>query len=111
MSGHNAISNFKPKIEYLCGNKIIVTKREKIFLNCDFIDGSVLNGVREPTLYTFTSDRPPSFRVCSDPETILYIKLKNFLLKEKSFSSEDDYRKIIHFNCEPIFFALLLIKI
>ena len=43
---------------------------DKIHINCDCSDGSVLNGVRQPKLYSFVLDRPPGYKVFCQPETI-----------------------------------------
>ena len=51
-------------------------KINKIPLKCDCIDGSVLNGVRQPILYRFALDNRSGYRVFSRPEAVLYKKLK-----------------------------------
>ena len=42
----------------------------KINLKCDVIDGSVVNGLRQPILYSFVLDKKPGYKVFSEPETI-----------------------------------------
>ena len=42
----------------------------KIHLNCDCIVGSVVNGVREPMLFSFVLDKKPDYKVFCEPETI-----------------------------------------
>ena len=37
----------------------------KIHLNCDVIDGSVVNGLRQPILYRFALDKPPDYKILS----------------------------------------------
>ena len=46
----------------------------KIHLKCDAIDGSVVDGVRQPILYSFVLDKKPGYKVFSEPETIHYKK-------------------------------------
>ena len=46
----------------------------KTHLKCDVIDGSVVNGLRQPILYSFILDKKPGYKVFSDPETIHYKK-------------------------------------
>ena len=42
------------------GNKPInITSIDKVHLKCDCIDGSIVNGIREPILYSFALDQPP----------------------------------------------------
>ena len=44
----------------------------KIHLNCDCIDGSVQDGVRQPILFSFVLDKPSGYEVCCQTETIYY---------------------------------------
>ena len=46
----------------------------KINLKSDCIDGSLVNGSRQPILYSFVSDKLPGYKVFSEPETIQYKK-------------------------------------
>ena len=46
----------------------------KIHLKCDIIDGSVVNGLRQPILYSFVLDKLPGYKVFCEPETIHYKK-------------------------------------
>ena len=36
---------------------------DKILLKCDVIDGRVVNGLREPILYSFVLDKPAGYKV------------------------------------------------
>ena len=48
----------------------------KIHLNSNVIDGSVLNGISQPILHSFILDKPPVYQLLCNPETIHYIKNK-----------------------------------
>ena len=52
--------------------------RKKIHSKCDVIDGSVLNGDRQPMLSSFILNKPPDYEVFSEPETIHYKKINLF---------------------------------
>ena len=43
---------------------------DEIHLKCDVIDGSVVNGIREPITFSSISDKPNGFKVFFEPETI-----------------------------------------
>ena len=43
---------------------------KKIHWKCDCIDGCVLNGGRQPILYSFVLRKPPGLKVLFEPETI-----------------------------------------
>ena len=47
---------------------------DKIHLKSDVIDGSVLNGIREPILFSFDLDKPAGYKVFCEPETIHFKK-------------------------------------
>ena len=47
-----------------------LSSTNKIHLKCDAIDGSVVNGDRQPILYSFVLDKPAGYKVFSEPERI-----------------------------------------
>ena len=57
----------------------------KIHLKCDVIDGSVVDGVRQPILYSFVLDKKPGYKVFCETETILYKKINKSVLNTKTF--------------------------
>ena len=56
----------------------------KIHLKCDAIDGSVVDGGRQPILLSFVLDRLSGYKVFCEPETIHYKKNKS-VLNTKTF--------------------------
>ena len=51
----------------------------EIHLKCVVIDGGILNGVRQPTLFSFVLDKPSGYKVFCETETIHYKKQINLL--------------------------------
>ena len=52
-------------------NKILnLSRTNKIHLNCDCIDGSIQDGVRQPILFSFVLDKPSGYKVFCEPEAI-----------------------------------------
>ena len=47
---------------------INITGIDKIHLNCNVVDGSIVNGVREPILYSFALDQPPDHKIYREPK-------------------------------------------
>ena len=80
-------------------------------LKCDCIDGSVVNGVRQPILYSFILDKLPGYKVFSEPETIHYKKINKSVLNTITFYLEDNDHKEVDFNGETLKFTLQMIKI
>ena len=78
----------------------------KIHLKCDVIDGSVVNGLRQPMLYSFVLDKKPGYKVFSEPETIHYKKINKSVLNTITFYLEDDNNEVVDFNDETLTFTL-----
>ena len=50
---------------------------EKIHFNCDILDSTVVNNLRQPILNCLVLDKPPGFRVFCQHETVHQKKLTN----------------------------------
>ena len=62
--------DYKHYNEYISQKIVKLSVKNKIHLKCDAIDGSVLNGVRQPILFSFILDKQPGYKVFCEPETI-----------------------------------------
>ena len=80
-------------------------------MKCDAIDGSIVNGVRQPILYSFVLDKPSGYKVFCEPETIHYKKISKPVLNTITFYLEDDSDKEVDFNQETLTFTLQMIKV
>ena len=94
------------------GNKPInITGIDKVHLKCDVVDGSIVNGVREPILYSFALDQPPGHKIYKEPKVKLFKKVNKSVLSHITFYVEDDDYKPVDFNGESILFTCQLFKI
>ena len=84
---------------------------DKIHLKCDGIQGSIVNGIREPILYSFALDQPPGRKIYKEPKVKLFKKINKSVLSHVTFYLEDDVYKAVDFNNETISFTCQLIKI
>ena len=84
---------------------------DKIRLNCDCIDGSIQERVRQPILFSFVLDKPSGYKVFCGPETIHYKKINKSVLNTRTFYLEDDYIEEVNLNQETLTFTLQMIKI
>ena len=113
----STILGFTPGWDYKHHNKYTSQKvvnlgsTNKIHLKCDCIDGSVLNGIRQPILYSFILDKLPGYKVFCEPETIHYKKMIKSVLNTITFYLEDDKNEEVDFNQETLTFTLQMIKI
>ena len=103
--------DYKFYIKYTSQKIVNLGNTKKINLKCDVIDGSVLDGVRQPIIYSFVLDKLPGYKVFSEPETIHYEKINKSVLKTITFYLEDDNNEEVDFNGGTLTFTLQMIKI
>ena len=109
--GFNHGWDYKHYNQYI-GQKIVnISNMNKIHLKTDVIDGSIVNGVRDPILFSFVLDKPAGYKVFCKPETIHYRKIKKSVLNTITFYLEDDNNEQVNFNRETLTFTLQMIKI
>ena len=109
--GFTAGWDYKHYNQYLSQKIVNLSSTNKIHLKCDAIDGSVVDGIRQPILYSFVLDKPSGYKVFCEPETIHYKKINKSVLNTITFYLEDDNNKEVNFNGETLTFTLLMIKI
>ena len=103
--------DYKHYNQYLSQKIVNLSNTNKIHLKCDAIDGSVVNGVRQPILYSFVLDKPAGYKVFCEPETIHYKKINKSVLNTITFYLEDDSDKEVDFNQETLTFTLQMVKV
>ena len=102
--------DYKHYNQYLSQKIVNLSSTNKIHLKCDCIDGSVVNGIREPIIFNFVLDKPSGYKVFCEPKTIHYKKNKS-VLNTITFYPEDDNNEEANFNGETLNFTLKMIKI
>ena len=80
-------------------------------MKCDVIDGSVLNGLRQPILFIFVLNKPSGYKVFCHPETKHYRKINQSVLNTTTFYLENDNNEEVDFNQETLTFTLQKINI
>ena len=88
-----------------------ITRIDKVHLKCDCIQGSIVNGIREPILYSFALSSPPGHKIYKEPRIKLFKKINKSVLSPITFFIEDDDYKPVDFHNETISFTCQLIKI
>ena len=96
---------------YKSDKPINITGIDKVHLKCDCIQGSIVNGVREPILYSFALSSPPGHKIYKEPRVKLFKKINKSVLSHITFYLEDDDYKPVDFHGETISFTCQLIKI
>ena len=96
---------------YKSNKPINITGIDKMHLKCDCIDGSIMNNIREPTLYSLSLDQPPGHKIYKEPKIKLFKKINKRVLSHITFYLEDDDYKPVDFNNQIVSFTCQLIKI
>ena len=65
---------------YKSEKPIEITGIDEVHLKCDSINGSTLNGVREPILYSFELDKPLGHKIYRESRLKLLKKINQFSL-------------------------------
>ena len=68
--GFNPGWDYKHYNEYTSRKVVNLNSTNKIHLNCDCIQGSIQDGLSQPTLFSFVLDKPSGYKVFCEPETI-----------------------------------------
>ena len=77
----------------------------------DVIDGSVVNGIQEPILFSFLLDEPAGYKVFCETETVHYKKLVKSVFSTRTFYLEHDNHEEVDFNGKTSNLNLHIIKI
>ena len=54
-------------------NIVDILSVNSILINCDIVEGSYLNGLQKPILYSFFPDVPPGYKINEKPNTLVYL--------------------------------------
>ena len=87
------------------------TAIDKVHLKCDCVNGSIVNGIREPILYCFALRTPPIHKISEEATIKLFEKITKPLLSQIKFYLEDDNNKAVDFNGKTISFNCQLFRI
>ena len=96
---------------YKIDRPINISGIDKIHLKCGCVKGSIVNGIREPILYSFALSSPPGHKIYKEPRVKLFKKVNKSVLSHITFYFEDDDHKPVDFNGETVSFTCQLIKI
>ena len=96
---------------YKSDKPIHITGIDKFHLKRDCIQGSIVNGIREPVMFSFALSSPPSHKIYKEPRVKLFKKINKSVLSHIKFYIEDDDHRSVDFNNETISFTCQLIKI
>ena len=65
---------------YKSNKPINITGIDKVHLKCDCVNGSIVNGIREPILFSFALSSPPGHKIYKEPRIKLFKKVNKSVL-------------------------------
>ena len=78
---------------------------DKNHLKSDCINGSNVNGMREPILYSFALGKPAGHKIYKEPRIKLFERIDKSVLSHIKFYLEDDNHKLVDFHGKTISFT------
>ena len=72
--GFTSHCDYKHYIEYISQKRVNLSNTNIMHLKCDVIDGSIMNGLREPIFFSFVLNKPAGYKLFCEPETSQYKK-------------------------------------
>ena len=96
---------------YQSDRPINISRIDKIHIKCGCVQGSIVNGIREPLLYSFALSSSPGHKIYKEPRIKLFKKVNKAVLSHVTFYFDDDDYKPVDFNGETESFTCQLIKI
>ena len=91
--------------------KISVTTIDKIHLNCDCFNGSILNGIRCRVIFSFALNVCPGHWVIERPRRKKIGEINRLFFNFITYYPEDNDCNVVDFTVETIIFTVLLVRI
>ena len=85
-------------MSYKTDKPINITGVDKFHLNCGCLDGSIVNGIRGPILFSLAVDKTPGHKTYKEPRFKIFKKVSKSVLSDITFYLEDDDHKAVDFN-------------
>ena len=89
---------------------INMTGFDKVHLKANGIQRLIVNGIREPIIYSFALDQPPGYKIYKDPRIKRFKRENKSVLSHITFYLEDDDHISVDFNGETVSFTCQVIK-
>ena len=90
---------------------VMISSADKFHLKFDCVDGSIVNEIREQTLFSYNLCAPPGYKSKKEPNTTLNKKINKTRLDSIQFVLENSNHNPVDFNSETITFTIQIIKI
>ena len=96
---------------YKSDRPINITGIDKVHLKCDCIQGSIVNGIGEPILFSFALSSSPRQKIFTKLRIKFFKRKNKSVLSHITFYFQDNDHKPVDFHYETVWFTCKLIKI
>ena len=67
-------------VKYISRHDINILSVNSIYVNCDLITNSYVNGVRAPVIYSFIPNVAPGYKVVEKPYNLIYLPVNRTMM-------------------------------
>ena len=99
-----------PEGTHISEKPVMITTTDKVHLKCDCVDGSIVNGIREQSLFSFNLSAPRGDKSIKEPNFILLKKINEARLDSIQFFLEDSNHNPVDFNSETLTFTFQIVR-
>lgn len=83
-------------------NKVYIMKVKSIMINVDVVEGSFVNGVMKPVIYSFSPNVSPGFNIIENPRNIIYVKINQSIISYINVKITDQDGNLLDLRGEEI---------
>jgi hypothetical protein len=95
---------------YQSENEIDILDVSSIYVNCDLISGSYVDGVKSPALYSFAPDVPPGYKMVEKATHLVFLPINRNVISTITVWLSDQDGKILNFRNQMVTMRLYLRK-
>jgi hypothetical protein len=87
---------------YISENIINILSVNAILVHLNIVDGSYVNGFREPVIYSFFPKVSPGYKIVETPNFPIYLPVSKKTIKDLKITITDQNNKILNLRNETI---------
>jgi hypothetical protein len=95
---------------YISENEIDILDVSSIYVNCDLISGSYMDGVTSPAIYSFAPDVPPGYKVVEKANHLVFLPINRSIISTITVWLSDQDGRILNFRNQMVTMRFYLRK-
>lgn len=92
----------QPDILHVSDEQVNILPVNTILIDCNLVTGSYVNGETSHTIYAFTPDCPPGFKIVISPQTLIYSRLSTNYIERLQLNIIDQSGNPVKFGNEEV---------